>query len=209
MAKKVILIHPSDEMYGADKVLLEVIESFDPSVNIEVWLPTDITYPKQELTNALYERGIKVRHLRLPILRRSLMTTSGLIKIAGRFLSGSAALLKAHPQKVYLNTAATAPMVLPAKLAGANVIVHLHEYLDGIRAKVTLPLLRRANHVIAVSDAIASVLPKSISQHTSIVHNGFDLPTPTPAPSSGPFRLLLAMECLEGPRNTPRGLGKT
>ncbi|RYZ25222.1 MAG: hypothetical protein EOP01_10615, partial [Propionibacteriaceae bacterium] len=48
-----VFVHSSDELYGADRMLLEMVEAAraDPRVpGLEVWLPTDLEHPAPELS---------------------------------------------------------------------------------------------------------------------------------------------------------------
>ena len=44
---RILVLHPSDELYGADRVILEVVKSIAHNHDIwevEVWIPDDINY---------------------------------------------------------------------------------------------------------------------------------------------------------------------
>ena len=49
------------------------------TVEVEVWLPNDLTHPRDALCHELIRRNIRVRHLRLPIMRRANRNPRGLI----------------------------------------------------------------------------------------------------------------------------------
>jgi len=179
-------------MYGADKVLLEALAAMPPEFDVEVWLPTDTEYPRHELSSALAERGIPVRFLPLAILRRAYMRPSGLPGLAWRFIRSAAALLRARPDLLYVNTAASAAFAPVGRLLGARVVLHLHEHVAG-GTRVVLPFVGAAHRVIAVSTAVVQPLSPRTRAKTVVVHNGFELPKPTPLP---PFdrgiRVLIA-----------------
>lgn len=177
-----IVLHPSDEMYGADRVLLEVLRTKPSNVDVEVWLPTDIDYPERRLSRALEDAGIPVRRLTLPIMRRAYLRPARLPGLAWRTVVTSVRLLAARPNLVYLNTAASALAAPAARLAGARVVLHLHEHIDG-RSRAVLPFLRFAHRIIAVSSAVADVLPDRLRSRTRIVNNGFEVTAPTELPS--------------------------
>lgn len=177
-----IVVHPSDEMYGADRVLLEVLRTRPADVDVEVWLPTDIEYPERRLSRALQDAGIPVRRLALPIMRRAYLRPARLPGLAWRTITTSLRLLAARPSLVYLNTAAAALAAPAARLSGARVVLHLHEHIDG-RSRAVLPFLRFAHRIIAVSAAVADVLPHRLRGRTRIVNNGFEAAPPTELPS--------------------------
>lgn len=180
--RRCIVVHPSDEMYGADRVLLEVLRTRPSDVDVEVWLPTDIDYPQRQLSRALQDAGIPVRRLGLPIMRRAYLRPVRLPGLAWRALTTSARLIAARPSLVYLNTAAAALSAPAARLAGARVVLHLHEHIDD-RSRAVIPFLRFAHRIIAVSSAVADVLPAALRGRTRVVNNGFDSAPPTPLPS--------------------------
>ncbi|WP_136585966.1 glycosyltransferase family 4 protein [Microbacterium hydrothermale] len=179
--RRAIVIHPSDEMYGADRVLLEVLRTVPEDLDLEVWLPTDIEYPERELSRSLSECGITVRRLPLPIMRRAYLRPTRLVGLAVRAITTGVRLIAARPTLVYVNTAAAALTAPPARLSGARVVLHLHEHIDG-RSRSVLPFLRYAHHIIAVSSAVARALPSHLRGRTTVVHNGFDTKPPTDLP---------------------------
>lgn len=187
-----IVVHPSDEMYGADRVLLEVVRTVPDDLDLEVWLPTDIDYPERQLSRALAERGIRVRHLALPIMRRAYLTPRRLPGLALRTLVTAGKIIAARPALVYLNTAAAALTAPASRLSGAQVVLHLHEHIDA-RSRAVVPFLRFAHRIIAVSAAVADALPAALRGRTRVVHNGFEVAPPVPLP---PFddgiRLVIA-----------------
>lgn len=179
--RRAVVIHPSDEMYGADKVLLEVLSSVPDDLEIEVWLPTDVEYPRRELSSALEERKVRYRHLPLAILRRAYMRPRALPGLMWRAIRTSLRLIQIRPDMVYINTAASAMYIPAARLSGARAILHLHEYL-GPGSRVIVPFLFLAHRIIAVSRAIVQPLPSSLHGRTRVIYNGFDLPAPASLP---------------------------
>lgn len=180
--RRCIVIHPSDEMYGADRVLLEVLRTAPDDVRVEVWLPTDLDYPERQLSTALSAMGIRVRRLPLPIMRRAYLRPAKLPGLAWRTITTSVRLLAARADLVYLNTAAAALTAPAARLSGARVVLHLHEHIDE-RSRAVVPFLRFAQKIIAVSSAVADVLPAPLRARTRVVNNGFDAAAPVALPS--------------------------
>jgi len=190
--QRCIVVHPSDEMYGADRVLLEVLRTAPDDIDIEVWLPTDVDYPERQLSRALAERGITVRRLPLPIMRRAYLRPSQMPGLALRALTTSARLIAARPTLVYLNTAASGLLAPAARASRARLVLHLHEHIDG-RSKAVVPFLRLAHRIIAVSSAAASALPEKLRRRTHVVYNGFDVDVPVDLPSfADGIRLVVA-----------------
>src|SRR5689334_4104858 len=107
--KRLVLIHPSDELYGADRILLELHDALTATgrQHAEVLLPTDDTQVALSCCSELYARGATVRHLDRPILRRAYRHPSALLGLARRTVSAYRHLRRARPSMVYLTTRAT------------------------------------------------------------------------------------------------------
>jgi len=187
-----VVIHPSDEFYGADRVLLEALSTVPPGIDLEVWLPTDVAYPDKLLSKALKKRGIRVKYLALPIVRRSYLRISSLLPLAVRFVNGWRMLHRVRPDIVYINTAAGALLVPLSRLVGARTVVHLHEYLEGFGAGLIKPFLLFAHHLIAVSHAIVLPLPGRLAAKTEVIYNGFTLGEPSPHPEGDQLVVVIA-----------------
>ncbi|HIY65694.1 MAG TPA: glycosyltransferase [Candidatus Agrococcus pullicola] len=179
---RIVVIHPSDELYGADKVLLEALRTAPADADLEVWLPTDVDYPRRELSQLLTARAITVKHKPLAILRRAYMQPIGLLKILGRLVATAGSLLRHRPDLVYVNTSAAALYLPIARASRARAVLHLHEYISGA-TKIVLPFVRAADTIIAVSQAITEPLPAAVKGKTRVIYNGFDLPTPSELPT--------------------------
>lgn len=172
---RVLIVHPSDELYGADRVLLEVLKAFPQNCEIEVWLPTDVEYPLHKLSTAIRAAGVTVRHLDLPVLRRAYAKPKHFLGLARRFITAGSEVRRARPHLVYVNTSALAPVLLLARLSGARTVLHMHELLDRLQFLSVSPFFRWAGRVIAVSAAVQRSLPASVRRRSVVVHNGFDL----------------------------------
>jgi glycosyltransferase involved in cell wall biosynthesis len=186
-----LLVHPSDEMYGADRVLLEVVDALGASSVTGCWLPTDVAYPKRLLSNALGDRGVAVDRPDLPVLRREYLNGRGMLALAARTARSSryAHSRRLQIENVYLNTSAVLPMAPVLKRRGRRVICHVHEHWGRAERRILGPLLRFCDATIAVSEAVAEQLPG----RPTVVHNGFpEGKEPVVAPPDGPLRVLLA-----------------
>lgn len=172
---KILFVHPSNEMYGADKVLLEVIDAImGEGKEIEVWLPIDVKYPSNLLGLALEKRGIKYSLVNQPVLRRAYFQASHFPKFLAQLYSSLSLLKRINPDLLYVNTTALAPLAFLGSVCGIETIVHVHEILDNNASKVITPMLRRVSRIIAVSDATKKALTKSQQKKTTVIYNGFD-----------------------------------
>jgi len=190
-----VFIHPSDELYGADRMLLECLAAVPGGVEVEVWLPNDLAHPDLPLCTMLEERGVTVRHLELPIMRRALRTPSGLVRLAHRAAKLLSALRAARPATVYCTTTAASVAAPIARLARVpTVIGHVQEIVTRADRLIVAATLSAAHRVLAISAAVAAALPPRLRTRATIVANA------TPAPSDytplraheGPLRFGMA-----------------
>lgn len=186
---RVIVVHPSDEMYGADKVLLEVAEILRAgavgtpgaaaAADVHVLLPDDVDYPERLLSRELAQRGVAVDVVALPVLRRDYLGLRALPALARRAWATWRLLRRERPDVVYLSTSATLAVAPIARLVGARTVLHVHETWTGTERRLLGPLLRACGTVLAVSRPVAEALPVPGGRVT-VVHNGFDVPATTP-----------------------------
>ena len=79
--QKILYLHAGAEMYGADKVLLELIKGLDQDTfEAHVILPNDGV-----LVGALEEVGAKVKVIDYPILRRKCSPSTGILESFGSY----------------------------------------------------------------------------------------------------------------------------
>lgn len=174
--RNIVFIHPSDELYGADRVLIEIVRGAPVEVETEVWLPNDVDYPRALLTRALQAAGVKSRKTDLPILRRAIMRPKFMPRLVRDALVASVALWRSRPRVVYLNTSATLLLAPAARLAGSRVVLHLHEAWTPAEAK-GLGLLGRCVHqVVCVSEDVMARLPARLRAKAVVVYNGIPVP---------------------------------
>lgn len=176
---RVVVLHPSDELYGADKVLLEVVEVLRDQGPLEVWLPDDVDYGDGPLSRQLAASGVRVRRLPLPVLRRAYLRPRALPALVGRWIRTARLLRAARPDLVYLNTSAVLSVAPAARSVGARVVLHLHESWRGSDRLLLGALLPFCDRVVAVSAATLAALPRH-RVRTTVVPNGFPDPQVSP-----------------------------
>jgi len=193
----VVFLHTSDEHYGADRILLDLFEALptDRRDTAEFWLPTDLPHGTSPLCVELERRGARVRHLDLPVLRRSYRTPRRLLALVGRSRALLRELRRTRPELVYCTTSAAFLGVPIARRAGVpRVLGHVQEVWSGSDRRVLGLLARRTDRLVAISEAVKSSLPPSLQGRTWVVVNA------TPAPTrfvpldgrSGPLRFVCA-----------------
>jgi len=177
-ARRLLLAHPSAELYGSDRVTVESAAAL-VEAGWEVVVALGAQGPlRAELENA----GARVVVTPVPVLRKNLMSPAGVLRFALANLRAAPALWRllrrVRPDVVYVSTV-TVPLWLPlARLARRPVLCHVHEAEEGLHRAVGLALaapLLCAQLVVANSglsrDVLVRHLPR-LARRTRVVDNG-------------------------------------
>ena len=182
-----LFVHSSDELYGADRVLLEVLSAMtsDERRWVTVWLPTDTGHGSFPLCDRLASLGVRVEHVPLPIIRREYLTVSGLSMLMRRAAAFRQAVAAIEPDVVYGTTSAT--LLALTTVTGWNgscrlprrprVILHNQEIWQGSQRRILGALAKDVDRIIAVSAAAARSLAPGLADKATVVPNS----TPDPA----------------------------
>lgn len=177
-ARRLVVLHPGAELYGADRVLVHVAEAAAQEWDVLVVLPGP-----GPLEQELAARGIPVRRSRgMLVLRKSLLHPRRLLLLGPRAVASVLVLVRLlrtlRPDVVYVNTITLPTAVLAGRLAGRRVVCHVHEAEPempwAVTALLTAPLAL-AHQVIAISDAsaaYASAAWRHVRRRTVVVPNG-------------------------------------
>lgn len=178
-AKNIAVLHPSSELYGADRILVEALSHLPNETKKIVYLrdsgPLE-NYLKQRVVN------VEVVYCKyLPIIARNEFGLKGLLIFTRNIFKFLFFIRREHRnrdfQLFYLNTLATAMMLIPLSFFKVKKIVHVHEIIDSpvwlnkLLSRITNGL---SDLVICVSHAVKN----SLSGHTSdsekvvVLHNG-------------------------------------
>jgi glycosyltransferase involved in cell wall biosynthesis len=165
--RRVLVVHSSDEMYGADRILLQVVaamrqigteESATPGsapVEVVVWLPDDITHGSTPLCHELERDGVAFAHMSLPIIRRANLRPKGLMAIARTSRSMRTAMKREQFDLVYCMTSAcllAAPVARSLRVGA--VALHVQEMWAGKEATLLRALARFTTLRITISPAV-------------------------------------------------------
>lgn len=178
--KRILYLHVGAELYGADKVLRDLIKGLDKiEFEAHVILPNDGPLV-EELRNA----GAKVSILNYPILRRKYFNFKGIIDYVSSYIKHAKKLVKYaednHIDIIHNNTTAVLEGIYIKRKLGIPLIWHVHEIIvkpKFISDFINMLMGRYADKVITVSNAVLSHVKKSSfisDDQIKVIYNGVD-----------------------------------
>ena len=178
--KRILYLHAGAEMYGADKVLLELIKGLDSKeFEAHVILPNDGV-----LVEALRQVGAKVSVLDYPILRRKYFNPKGIadyIRSYNFYAKQIALYARQHNiDMVHNNTAAVLEGIYLKRKLKLPLIWHVHEIIvkpKAISDFINMLMGRYADKIVTVSQAVANHIKQSPfikDSQVEVIYNGVD-----------------------------------
>ena len=178
--KRILYLHAGAEMYGADKVLLELIKGLDrQEFEAHVILPNDGV-----LVEALRQVGAQVSVLDYPILRRKYFNPKGILeylKSYRRYSQKIAQYVRGNGiDLVHNNTTAVLEGVYLKRKVKLPLIWHVHEIIvkpKAISDFINFLMGRYADKIVTVSQAVASHVNQSPfikADQVQVIYNGVD-----------------------------------
>jgi glycosyltransferase involved in cell wall biosynthesis len=164
----IVVLHPSDELYGADRVMLSVIMKLRQRDEVRVWIPTDVHYENRGFSRALAADGIDAEPVALPVLRRVYTNRRDLSKVAARTVALVRRLRATRPDSVYVNTSALAPAIPVASALGITSTLHIHETWGLFERRVLTRMCTPADTVVTVGAATRLALPETLRRRAVI-----------------------------------------
>lgn len=157
---RVLFLHPSNELYGSDLVLLNLLRGLDRAYfHPLVALADDLPY-EGLLAKELAASGIECRSLPLAVARRKYFTPTGLVGFLRRLRSSTRLIARIVRDErvdlIHTNTLAVWTGGMAAKRTGLPHIWHVHEQIE--RPPQLRDYMRRfvpshATRVVSVSRA--------------------------------------------------------
>jgi len=174
---RVLIAHPSPDVYGSDLQLVETVRGL-----VETGAAVTVVLPASgPLVRLLAEAGAEVALVPFPVLRKALMRPAGLWTLArdvARFLRVRGVWRETAPDLVLVNTLTLPWWMIASRLRRVPVACHVHEAEEAQPAAVRLALvapLLLASVVAANSNATKAVLLRSVPglrRRLTVVHNG-------------------------------------
>ena len=174
--KNILLLHSSNDLYGASKIFLQLIDLFiTRDFNVHVVLPE-----KGKLDSFLIEKNIKIEYNELGVLRKKYLNTLGLINRlvtnikAIKFLSNY---IKNHSiDLVYTNTSTILSGGIAAKKNSIPSLFHIHEIPTGNKLYEFFSgkiINRISSKVLTVSNSVKNHWLKNIDENKiERIYNG-------------------------------------
>ncbi|MDX1738734.1 MAG: glycosyltransferase family 4 protein [Alphaproteobacteria bacterium] len=183
--KTVLFVHQSAELYGSDKMLLQLLGGLDR----QRITPLVVLPEHGPLYDALKKDGVEIFIAPVAKIQRAAFSLRGflpfLVEIIRSVRMISKSLAGKHIDWVHSNTLAVFGGALWAKLGRVPHLWHVHEIIvHPTLARRFFPVLLRyfANKIVANSQATADtlfeVMPRLVGR-TEVIHNG-QAPAPPP-----------------------------
>ena len=177
---KILLLHSSNDMYGASRIVLQVID-----ILIKAKYEVHIILPYNGVLNKIItDKGASCSTYNLGVLRKKYLSLKGLynrflkIKMAKNYISNY--IDKHHIDLLYTSTSVIISGGLAAKKRGIPNISHIHEIPNGNKLyEIFIGLFIRcfSIKVIAVSNSVAKHWRSYLKKNQLIkVYNGIVFP---------------------------------
>ncbi|MFT7487243.1 MAG: glycosyltransferase involved in cell wall biosynthesis, partial [Candidatus Paceibacteria bacterium] len=129
-AKTILFLHPSAELYGADRTLLQLVEGLDA----ERWKAVVLLPRRGVLAGQLERLGALIEVGELGLGERASLDLSGILKLAYRVPLGALRVWRSirrhRPSVVHTNTMVVLGGAIGARLSGVPHLWHVHEILE-------------------------------------------------------------------------------
>ena len=178
----IAVFHPSAELYGADRILVNALKALPADVNKRVYLLRQgplVEFLRNEVSNV----EVIIRP-DMPVIYRAIFNLKGIIQTALNLVGFLLFILKENRSysfsSAYVNTSSNVLLLPLLKLAGIRRYIHIHEIIDSPKAIGWLTAFVSkwfANTVVCVSRAVLDGMMRyvpSIEKVATVIHNGID-----------------------------------
>ncbi|MFC6260628.1 glycosyltransferase family 4 protein [Levilactobacillus fujinensis] len=192
--KTILFLHAGAELYGADRILLNLVTELNPhEFHPIVVLPT-----RGPLVDELRQRHIEVHIIDYPILRRKYFNPRGMLRYLKQYRHSCrqifALLKQQNVSIIHANTLAVLEGIYLKRLLRAKLVWHVHEIITCPRIAflvTSFAVGRFANQIVAVSKEVRDHLVSSKlvnPRKIRVVYNGVDTEKFRPMPVSANLR---------------------
>lgn len=190
--KNILYLHAGAEMYGADKILLELVTGLDKTK----FRPIVVLPNKGPLVDKLKAAEIETYVIDYPILRRKYFNPKGIMRYGATYFNSSKKIVKLLQKEninidiIHVNTTAVLEGIYLKKKLKAKLVWHVHEIL--LKPKMIYKFIsyligKYADECVVVSKAVAVHLEASNlidPNKIKIVYNGVDSTVFSPSVNS-------------------------
>ena len=177
----ILFVHPSDELYGADRCLLDLVRGLPDTTRTVVVLPQDVAYAGA-LSRELADAGAEVHRVDFAVLRRGGLRPANWPGLLRRLVLGTREIARLARERdvaiIHTNTLAAVSGPFAALFGRRRHVWHVHEVIADERLVVRIAyrlLLLLPGRVIANSQATALALAgplPALRRKTSVVYPG-------------------------------------
>lgn len=210
--RKVLIAHPSPDVYGADLQMLQTVDALvGDGCRVVVALPED-----GRLVPMLEAHGAEVEFVTFPVLRKAYLSPRAIVPLLVRATRATArarrVIRRLRPAAVIVNTVTVPWWIVASRLAFTPVLCHLHEAETEARRLVRRALispLYLTQAVIVISQAAMRAMTEvapALERRARLIYNGVpepDLPA-QPVAADASARLLVIGRL--SPRKAPHVL---
>lgn len=175
----ILILHAGAELYGADKVLLELLKN----INKEKFTPYVILPCNGPLVDEFEKNNINVKVMEYPVLRRKYFNIKGIVQYIYNYFKYSREIIKYAKEKkidvIHTNTAAVLEGIMVKKVLKIPQIWHIHEIIvkpKFLNKFLSFLIARNSDQVITVSNAVKNHLnrTKYFTKEIEVIYNGVD-----------------------------------
>lgn len=177
-----MFLHPSDELYGADRCLIALVRAVTDIARPVVILPNDLPY-QGALSQRLRADGIEVLVGPLPVIRRQYLRPASIPGWLARTITGLWWLYRQarshHAVGIVSNTTGVLGGSLVAGALRKPHVWYIREFIQRpawFRGYVRLAARMASGQVVAVSEAVAGWLGDIPGRGPVVGRDGVDLP---------------------------------
>lgn len=179
--KTILYLHAGAEMYGADKILLELTTGLDK----KKFRPIVILPTNGILKNKLEEAGVMVHVIPYPILRRKYFNPKGIVDYISNYKNKSDEIIKyLHENNIkidliHINTLAVLEGIRLKKKLHVPLIWHIHEIITHpqlVNKFLCWCVNKYATKAVVVSEAVKEhLIQNGVNKNKiAVIYNGVD-----------------------------------
>ena len=178
----IVIFHPSSELYGSDRILVNALSAMPRATHKRVYLLSE-----GPLIDLLYRRVDNIQVVvcpQMPVLYRKIFTPKGILNFMMIWLKFIFFMRKEHRQfqfeSAYVNTLSNAFILPILVICRIKCFIHVHEIVVRPWAIGKLTALLAAwfaNDILCVSEAVANNLKsynRKIERKIKVIHNGIE-----------------------------------